>query len=314
MARQCLGNGSIAPRVTIGLPVFNGEAYLGEALDSLLSQSFTDFEIVISDNASTDLTQEICERYAQRDERVRYFRQAVNRGAAANYNRTFELSRGELFKWAAHDDRCATDFLARCVAALDAAGSKAVLAYCPARTIDEKGAPLHPDPYVDGDALHPRGGSPPLRLVHTLQRLDMVNAIFGVIRSEVLATTRLIDAFIASDYVLMVELALRGEFVRLDDRLLERRKHPDGSRQEANPTLAHVAAWFDGGTVDRVVMPPRLRLTFEYVRSSLSAPITMPRRVACAALVVPCVVAVRARVFLGRHRRRIVAARQKRVG
>ena len=107
------------PRVTVGVPVFNGESFLAETLDSLLNQTFSDFEIVISDNASTDRTEEICRAYAARDPRIRYYRSDANRGAAWNHNRVFELARGEYFKWNSADDLCAPEFLARCVAALD---------------------------------------------------------------------------------------------------------------------------------------------------------------------------------------------------
>ena len=107
------------PRVTLGVPVFNGGPFLPETLDSLLNQTFSDLEVVISDNASTDRTEEICRAYAARDPRVRYYRNDVNRGAAWNHNRVFELARGEFFKWSAADDLCAPEFLTLCVAALD---------------------------------------------------------------------------------------------------------------------------------------------------------------------------------------------------
>ena len=108
------------PRLGIGMPVYNAEDYLPLALDSLLNQSFTDFEIVVCDNASDDRTQEICLQYAKNDSRIRYIRDDVNRGAAHNFTRVFQLSRGEYFKWAAADDLCHPDFLQRCVELLDA--------------------------------------------------------------------------------------------------------------------------------------------------------------------------------------------------
>ena len=110
----------IIPRVTIGLPVYNGQNYLVETLESLLAQTYTDFELVISDNASTDRTEAICRQYAAGDARIRYYRNDENIGASANYNRAFELGRGEYFKWAAHDDLLAPTYLERCVEVLDA--------------------------------------------------------------------------------------------------------------------------------------------------------------------------------------------------
>ncbi len=107
------------PRVSIGLPVYNGENYLKDAIDSILSQTFTDFELIISDNASTDRTQDICQAYAVKDPRIRYYRIKQNQGAARNFNRVFELSLGGFFKWAAHDDIIASDYISKCVEVLD---------------------------------------------------------------------------------------------------------------------------------------------------------------------------------------------------
>ena len=92
------------PKVSIGLPVYNGERYLAETIQSLRDQVFSDFEIIICDNASTDGTAEICRRYLTLDKRIRYYRHSKNLGAAFNFNRTFKLASGKYFKWAAHDD------------------------------------------------------------------------------------------------------------------------------------------------------------------------------------------------------------------
>jgi len=107
------------PRLTIGLPVYNGERYIGEAIDALLAQTYQDFELIISDNASTDGTADICQRYVEKDARVRYVRQPVNIGLAPNHNVVVDLARGELFKWASNDDLYAPELVERCVAALD---------------------------------------------------------------------------------------------------------------------------------------------------------------------------------------------------
>lgn len=92
------------PKVSIGMPVYNGEKFIHEALDSLIAQTFTDFELVISDNASTDETQTICETYALRDPRIRYVRQTENKGALANFQFVLNEALGEYFMWAAADD------------------------------------------------------------------------------------------------------------------------------------------------------------------------------------------------------------------
>ena len=107
-----------SPRVSIGLPVYNGERFLVQAIESVLAQTFEDFELIVCDNASTDASGAIAQTYVERDSRVRYFRNASNLGAARNFNRTFELSRGEYFKWLAADDLIAPTYLERCLAAL----------------------------------------------------------------------------------------------------------------------------------------------------------------------------------------------------
>lgn len=110
----CVG----APRVSIGLPVYNGAASLARALDALLGQSYRDFELVISDNASTDATARICADYALRDPRVRYLRQPLNIGAWCNFGHVVTQAQGEFFMWAAHDDSWSVNWLATLVPAL----------------------------------------------------------------------------------------------------------------------------------------------------------------------------------------------------
>jgi glycosyltransferase involved in cell wall biosynthesis len=107
------------PRLSIGLPVFNGEKYLEETIKSLLGQSFVDFELIISDNASIDGTQDICQAYASRDRRIKYYRNAENIGATQNWYRVFDLSSSEYFASAAHDDLYAPDYMEKCISVLD---------------------------------------------------------------------------------------------------------------------------------------------------------------------------------------------------
>jgi len=99
------------PQVSIGMPVFNGEKFIRDALDSLLAQTFADFELIISDNASTDSTAEICREYCKKDDRLRYFRQNENIGAVANFQFVLDSARSEIFMWAAHDDKWSKNYL-----------------------------------------------------------------------------------------------------------------------------------------------------------------------------------------------------------
>lgn len=212
---------SAPPRVSVGMPVLNGERYLAEALEALLAQTLEDFELVISDNASTDATEEICRAYAARDRRVRYVRGDRNRGAAWNYRRVFELARGTYFKWATHDDRCAPELLARCVAAL-AADPGLVLAYPKTSLIDAGGEVV--GAYEDRlDLAAPRASE---RLRRFFEVVGLTNALYGVMPARVLAETPLVGAFKGSDVPLLAELVLRGRFAEVPERLFFRRFHP----------------------------------------------------------------------------------------
>jgi len=213
------------PRVSIGLPVYNGEKYLGEALESILAQTFGDFELIISDNASTVRTEEICRALAKKDKRVRYYRNKTNLGAAKNYNYLFELSCGKYFKWAAHDDTCAPQYLQRCIDVLDREPS-VVLCYPRISYIDEDGRPL-----TSGECnLSVREAKPSDRLrklfSHELKSNDVFWSVFGLMRASALRTTSLIGRFNASDQVLLMNLALLGQFYQIQEKLFYRRKHP----------------------------------------------------------------------------------------
>ena len=127
---------NMGPQVSIGLPVRNGERFLPRALDCLIAQTLDNFEVVISDNASTDATSEICAEYARRDPRIRWFRQDENLGAAKNYNFVFREARAPYFAWAAHDDERHPDNLRRCVEYLETVLPSVVLAYPRSAFID----------------------------------------------------------------------------------------------------------------------------------------------------------------------------------
>src|ERR1700755_2990081 len=128
------------PTLSVGLPVYNGERYLARAIDSLLNQDFEDFELIISDNGSSDRTEAICREAAARDPRVCYFRSEQNRGATWNFRRVFELSQGEFFKYAAYDDECYPTMLRRCMEAMVEGGPDVALVYTRSETIDEDSA------------------------------------------------------------------------------------------------------------------------------------------------------------------------------
>jgi glycosyltransferase involved in cell wall biosynthesis len=179
------------PLVSLGLPVYNGANFLAEALDSILAQTYRNWELIISDNGSSDATPRICAAYAARDGRIRYYRHPVNMGASRNFNFTFEVSRGPLFRWTAHDDVCAPDLLERCVAGL-LAHPEAVLCHPRTRVIGPAGETLF------DYTVRMRTDSP--RVQERYRDLICVDhacfAVFGVMRSHLLRRTPLLGAFV----------------------------------------------------------------------------------------------------------------------
>jgi len=255
------------PRVSIGVPVYDGENYLTETLDSVLAQTFTDFELIISDNASTDRTEAICRKYAAQDHRIRYVRNASNLGAARNYNRVFELARGEYFKWNGHDDPLAPLFLERCVEILDG-DPGIVLCFARNRAIDERGQDYDvgaltartfaPKPQLDSPEAH-------VRFYHTVVADHPQGAIFGLIRRSVLAQTALIGSYRMSDLVLLGELALRGRFHQVPETLQGRRFHAQQGRNAYKS--AHLREmWFDPNR-SQTRNHPYLRLFREHMNA-----------------------------------------------
>ena len=239
--------------VSIGLPVYNGDNFIGDAIESILNQTFEDFELIISDNASTDRTEKICKTYAKMDPRIRYYRNSKNIGAAANFNKTFHLSIGEYFKWAAHDDICKDNFLQRCVEILENIPD-AVTAYTKTIEIDEKKNVIeYYDVKLPTDSLNPA-----VRYENILRIGHKCYEVFGLIRSSALKKTHLIGNFANGDGVLLVQLALLGRFIRVPTYSFFARKHPEQSEAVYWWKLhSHRAwaEWFDPSNKDRLMFP-----------------------------------------------------------
>jgi glycosyltransferase involved in cell wall biosynthesis len=263
--------------VSLGLPVYNGAEYVGAALDSLLRQTYGDFEIVISDNASTDETEKVCREYERRDPRIRYSRNDRNRGVAYNFRKVFELSTGQYFKWVVHDDVCDPSYVEKCVEVLDAAPPQVVLCYPKTILIDAQGKEI--EPYEDRMDLRQR--RPSERLAHLYRYLHLCHCGLGLIRSEVLRKTRGIDGFERSDVVLLVELALAGHFYEHPEYLYFRRVHPQNSFQAYTSAAAYDER-MDPANRGRYAMP-RTQLFVESLRSIGRAPIGSWEQLCCAA-------------------------------
>jgi glycosyltransferase involved in cell wall biosynthesis len=209
------------PLVSVGLPVFNGERYIGKAIQSILDQTLGNLELIICDNASTDSTQGICESFARKDPRVRYYRNARNFGAGPNYDQCFHRSQGKYFKWAAHDDMLAPQFLEKAVAALEA-NPATVLCTVGVQEIDENDRALR----VYVNELPGMGSGDRVKrfacMIHTRHQCE---DFFGLFRRDALIGSGLHAPFTGSDRVLLAEMALRGPWVQLREPLFIHREH-----------------------------------------------------------------------------------------
>ncbi|WP_148086443.1 glycosyltransferase family 2 protein [Micromonospora sp. HM5-17] len=288
------------PRVSLGVPLYNAERYLEDCLDAILAQDYEDFEVIISDNASTDRTWEICQRYAAKDPRIRLYRNPRNFGGHVNYARVVELARGELFKWVAYDDICLPTYLSTCVAALDAAGPQAVLAYPKTILIDEDGEVI--GPYAD--RLDLRDPRPWRRVAGVAKNINLCHAHFGVFRMSALRRTGMIRPFLSSDYTLIAEVARLGEIHEVAEPLFLRRMHGASTRQAKDATPASAATWF--GPAKRRVRAPRLRMLAETLRTLATGSPPLGTRLSSAAAFLATWWARRVRVRLGRLRRWLI--------
>lgn len=210
------------PLVSIGLPVYNGERFIRQTLDSLLAQDYEHFELIISDNASTDHTAEICQEYVAKDQRVRYHRNTTNLGAVKNFNRVFALAQGTYFMWAADHDHHAPTFISRCIAVLEQ-DSSVVLCYPQTVRIEPDGSYSEPIP----PRLDTRGMFDISRFQSVIWSLTYCYQIYGLIRSSALRRTGLSRSTLGPDTILLAELALLGTFAYVPEQLLYIRRMPD---------------------------------------------------------------------------------------
>jgi len=249
----------ITPKVHIGIPVHNGESYIQEALDSVLAQTFRDFEVIISDNASTDRTEEICRRYTQKDARISYYRNEKNIGAAPNFNRVLDLATAPYFQWFAHDDILAPQFLKKCVEILNN-HPEIVLCHSKVKEIDASGQFIQKYPFLfngtDDKAFK--------RIKYQIKGHQCYE-VFGLMRREVLLQTAKMGNYAGGDAVLLVRLNLIGKFYEIPEYLFFSRRHStqSGTMKKDFQQWAH---WFDPKN-KRKINFPYWRIFSEYYKS-----------------------------------------------
>ncbi|WP_264063333.1 glycosyltransferase family 2 protein [Mycobacterium montefiorense] len=204
-------NGQV--RISIGIPVYNGEASLEQALRSIDSQSFHDYEVIISDNASTDNTAQICREMAAINPRVKYFRQENNIGAAANFKFVLDKAVGEYFHWLAADDTRSSNFLELNINFLDE-NVDHVASTCPNRFKGQAEA---------DNVTFSLVGTPAERFASFMDHCWQSQAVYySVVRTAILRQCDVIgQSFWAVDWAIDLFLASRGNINRTDDGWLE---------------------------------------------------------------------------------------------
>lgn len=279
-------------RLSIGLPVYNGEKFIRESIDCILNQTFQDFELIISDNASTDNTEEICREYAAKDNRIRYYRNATNIGCARNFNRAFELSTGEYFKWVAYDDLHAPDFLQKCIEILDQ-DPTVVLCHSHTYYIDEQGKFIQ-----TYDIKFKTDSSKPQERFQELLTKHYCYQIYGVIRADAIRKSPYIIGCGAADAIFLLRLALLGRFYEIPEYLFFARSHPQQSMSMflpnyllANsnnqkellsvlPDFYGYAVWFDTANAGKIIFP-HWRILGEVLLSIWKSPLNWQEKLSC---------------------------------
>jgi glycosyltransferase involved in cell wall biosynthesis len=266
-----------APRLSVGLPVYNGSTYVAESIEALLGQTFEDFELIISDNASTDDTGEICRSYEKLDSRIRYYRQPRNVGLAPNHNFCVEQARADLFKWAAGDDLYARDLLETCVAALDEY-PQVVLAHSFTAMIDGDGKVFQTNAYPLATSA-PRAPDRFRSLLNDTGGDDDG----GVMRKAVLLRTAMKESYHHADRTIITEVGLHGPFYQVPAWLYFRRDHPERA-ERSHPGVRARCANMDPRRADPWRNPvPRLLAEYiwAYHRMIRRSPLTPTERLEC---------------------------------
>ena len=216
-------NAEAIPLLSFAVPIRNGERFLPRLLGALLGQEFVNFEIVISDNASSDRTQEICEEFARQDSRIRYYRNAENIGLNANFNRVLELAKGKYVRWIGWDDWIEPDYARKCIEVLESRPDiVGVTTY--QDFIDEDGSRDYVEytgERLDSPHAHKRYARMIWFMMHDYRYIDPV---YTMMHRETLLKTGGHKPVLCADQVLAVEMSVLGAFAHIPECLSHRGK------------------------------------------------------------------------------------------
>jgi glycosyltransferase involved in cell wall biosynthesis len=264
----------MTPRVSIGLPVFNGENYLGDAIQSILDQTFEDFDLIIRDNASTDRSLEMARDFAQADKRISIDVSETNLGAPENFNRVFASASGDYFRWAAHDDVLQPTYLARCVEILDNCPDY-VMSHSKVQIINDDGAVLRDYAIVLENVQSENAAE---RFSDMILVPHACYDAFALMRRGILSKTPLIGAYLSSDRCLLGEMMLHGKHYIVPEFLYRNREH--GDRSVRIPNHERARKWFRQSGKRGLVLPA-WRLLEEYRRAVERSPLSSQEKREC---------------------------------
>lgn len=258
----------------MGLPVYNEERYIRETLDSILGQSFSDFELIISDNASTDASGEICREYAARDKRIRYFRQEKNLGQTLNLNFVFLQSRGTYFKWCGGHDILHLDCLSRLLEEIEPRPS-VVCCYPIVGAIEKGGANV---PGLEWTRMDTRTMNLNSRINVMLWGMSGCDPIFGLFRSDVLRKTRLFRNVVCNDSLVAFEASLLGHIAFLPEKLIFLRMHRAPETYHEYIARYRRTLYPEGRSRYFRFWLSNWRYLFEHVRAILFGPVPLHKK------------------------------------
>jgi glycosyltransferase involved in cell wall biosynthesis len=254
--------------VSFAVPIYNGEASIRNCLDSILAQEFTDFEVVVCDNASTDRTAEIVAEYAKLDDRIRVHRNDANIGLIGNFNRVFELTRGEYFRWIGADDWLEPQYASECVGALDAdPGAILATSYFTLNQSDGRSECREFRGEFLESERRERRFARALWFFHA--GAGLFEPIYSLMRRDVLATTGRVRMAKNNDWMLAAELSLKGRFLHVPKRLFHRTWRPDFVGDEGS-----LLDWFSPGRGNEISSSTSgvLRVLVEIIRAADLSP------------------------------------------
>jgi glycosyltransferase involved in cell wall biosynthesis len=207
-------------RIYIGMPSYNSSDFIASAIESLLNQTFRDFRLIISDNASTDDTVSIAYDYQRRDSRITVIKQPANIGAMENFRYLLSQASSDYFMWAGSHDNWSRNYLQSLIERLEG-NHLAVLCYAKLGSIDTLGQPVQG---TIADCFSSIDERPELRVSKIVGMIQSCHMIYGLIRTKDLKMCRLRLKCIGPDHVVLAELSLRGQIIYCPDALLYMRR------------------------------------------------------------------------------------------